>query len=259
MRRGAGVRQNAAVAAGLAFTVIAGLWLTNLLGGYLMTAEAPMTMDDGSVMDMGNELGALPRAIVMFLMWWSMMMAMMLPSAMPAIVVFGSIGRRLDPPPHTTSFVAGYAAVWSIFAALAAGLQIVTTSLIPLTDMMAIASRSLGSVLLVAVGLYQFTNLKGAYLVKCQSPFFYLARHWRKGSHGAFHMGLSHGLFCLGCCWMLMLLLFYGGVMDLRWIIGLAVYVAMEKLLPPRIQIRRLAAAGLMVWGAALLVSTWSA
>lgn len=253
-----GVGQNAAVAAGLAFTVIAGLWLTNLLGGYLMTVATPMTMDDGSVMDMGNELGALPRAIVMFLMWWSMMMAMMLPSAMSAIVAYGSIARRVDPPPHTMSFVAGYAAIWSVFAALAAGLQLVTTSLIPLTDMMAIASRSLGGVLLVAVGLYQFTNLKSACLVKCQSPFFYFARHWRKGFDGAFRMGLSHGLYCLGCCWMLMLLLFYGGVMDLRWIIGLAAYVAMEKLFPPRIQISRLAAAALIVWGAALLVSTWS-
>lgn len=258
MQFGVGVRQNAAVAAGLAFTVIAGLWLTNLFGDYLMTIEAPMTMDDGSVMDMGSEQGVLVRTITLFLMWWSMMMAMMLPSSMPAIVVYGSIAGRIHPPPHTMSFVGGYAAVWSLFAVLAAGLQLAITNLIPLTGMMSIASRSVGGVLLLAVGLYQLTTLKGACLEKCQSPFFYLARRWRKGPRGAFQMGLSHGLYCLGCCWMLMLLLFYGGVMDLRWIIGLAVYVAIEKLLPPRVPISKLSAAALIVWGAALLFSAWS-
>ena len=259
MQPGAGFRQNAAVATGLAFTVIAGLWLTNLFGGYLMTTEAPMTMEDGSVMDMGSDQGIMPRSIMLFLMWWSMMMAMMLPSAMPAIVVYGSIARRLSPPPHTLAFVAGYVGIWSVFASLATALQLLTTSFIPLTGMMAIASRSLGGVLLTAVGLYQLTNLKGACLAKCQSPFFYLARHWQNGARGACRMGLSHGLYCLGCCWMLMLLLFYGGVMDLRWIVGLAVYVAVEKLAPAHFQIARLTAAALILWGTALLVTTWLA
>jgi predicted metal-binding membrane protein len=239
------VRERIAVAAALSATVAAGLFLTYILGGKLM-------MDDS----MGMPMGLLPRTALLFLMWWSMMMAMMLPSAAPAILTYGTIARQM-PPAHPLLFTLGYAAVWSAFAGAATGLQLWSAATIQLTSMMAIANQTLGALLLIAAGLYQLTSLKGACLVNCQTPLFYLARHWRLGATGAFRMGLSHGLYCLGCCWLLMLLLFYGGVMDFRWIMGLALYVAAEKLLPQNLNIHRFTAAALIVWGAAALMLAW--
>ena len=102
---------------------------------------------------------------------------------------------------------------------------------------------------LIAAGLYQLSPLKQACLRKCQTPLMFFARNWRKGYGGALRMGLSHGLYCLGCCWVLMGLLFYGGVMELRWIVGLALYVAAEKLLPPSAQLSRFMGILLIGWG----------
>ena len=238
-------RERVAIAAALSFTVVAGLWLTYALGEQVM-------MDDS----MGMQMTPLPRVVLLFLMWWSMMMAMMLPSAAPAILTYGTIARKL-PPAHPLVFSLGYAAVWTAFAATATALQIWAAEVIPLTSMMAIVSRSVGGALLVAAGLYQLTPLKSACLSKCQTPLFYLAHHWRNGAAGAFRMGVSHGLFCLGCCWVLMLLLFYGGVMDFRWIIGLALYVAAEKLVPMRFKLQGIAAAALIIWGLTVLVQEW--
>lgn len=176
-------------------------------------------------------------------------MAMMLPSAAPAILTYGTVAAKLKPPPHSIIFASGYAAVWSAFSLGAVILQIVTRDVIPLTGMMAVVSTTVGGGLLIAAGIYQFTPLKRACLRKCQAPLFYLARHWRTGAAGAFRMGISHGLYCVGCCWAIMLLLFYGGVMELSWIVGLAVYVAAEKLIPARYQLDRLAGAALIAWG----------
>ena len=230
-----------AVAGGLLFASAAGLWLTTKVGGTLM-------------MGGGEPAGLALHVILLFLMWWSMMMAMMLPSAAPAILTYRTVAAKLKPPPHTFVFAAGYAAVWSAFSAAAVILQIITHDIVPLTGMMAVVSTSVGGALLIAAGLYQFSPLKQACLRKCQAPLFYLARHWRMGVSGAFRMGISHGLHCLGCCWAIMLLLFYGGVMELTWIVGLALYVAAEKLLPARYQLDRVAGAALIAWGAAVML-----
>jgi predicted metal-binding membrane protein len=115
--------------------------------------------------------------------------------------------------------------------------------------MMAVISTTLGAALLIAAGLYQLSPLKQACLRKCQTPLMFFARNWRKGYGGALHMGLSHGLYCLGCCWVLMGLLFYGGVMELRWIVGLALYVAAEKLIPASTRLSRLMGIMLIGWG----------
>ena len=119
--------------------------------------------------------------------------------------------------------------------------------------MMAVVSEVLGGSLLIAAGLYQLSPLKSACLRKCQAPLTFFANNWRKGSLGAFRMGLSHGLFCLGCCWVLMGLLFYGGVMELRWIVGLALYVAAEKLIPVGNRLSRFTGILLIGWGAWLV------
>ena len=115
--------------------------------------------------------------------------------------------------------------------------------------MMAVTSAVIGGGLLVAAGLYQMSPLKSACLRKCQTPLMFFARNWRKGYLGALRMGLSHGLYCLGCCWVLMGLLFYGGVMELRWIVGLALYVAAEKLIPAGNRLSRFTGILLIGWG----------
>ena len=229
------------VAAALAFVVIAGLWATLATGEWLMRPSAPLSSSPA-------------HAVLLFIMWWAMMMAMMLPSAAPAILSYGAIARKLpDGGAPLAVFALGYAAVWTAFSVGAVALQLITTDVAPLTSMMALTSRLLGALLLIAAGLYQFTPLKNACLRHCQSPFFYVARHWRNGISGSFQMGLHHGIYCLGCCWVLMLLLFYGGVMELSWIIGLALFVAAEKLIPARLHFDRFAGIVLVLWGGLVL------
>jgi predicted metal-binding membrane protein len=229
------------VTAGLAFVVVSGLWVTLTTGDWLMQPTAPPADSAAYV-------------VLVFVMWWTMMMAMMLPSAAPAILSYGAVARKLSPGTSSlTAFALGYAAIWTGFSLAAVILQIATASLVPLNGMMALTSQIIGAALLIAAGLYQFTPLKSACLRHCQSPFFFLAHHWRKGTAGAFRMGLHHGVYCLGCCWILMLLLFYGGVMDLSWIVGLAIYVAAEKLIPARLHFERVAGIVLVLWGAGVL------
>ena len=115
-------------------------------------------------------------------------------------------------------------------------------------------SAVLGAALLIAAGVWQLTPLKNACLRHCRSPIGFLSAQWRPGRTGAFRMGLVHGAFCLGCCWFLMGLLFYGGVMNLYWIIGLALYILIEKLLPAGARIAQLTGVFLIAWGAALLI-----
>jgi predicted metal-binding membrane protein len=120
--------------------------------------------------------------------------------------------------------------------------------------MLASTSPVFGAALLVAAGLYQWSPTKDACLDHCRAPAGFLAAHWRPGSWGAFRMGLVHGSYCLGCCWLLMCLLFFGGVMNLLWVAGLTLFVLLEKLLPRGARLGRLAGALLIVAGAAQLL-----
>lgn len=199
--------------------------------------------------------------LLLFLMWWIMMVAMMVPSAAPAVLLFATMQRRRtarNPALGTALFLAGYLATWAAFSALATLLQR-GLDLAGLMSMDAkLASAPLGGAILIATGLYQFSAIKAACLRHCQSPIFFLSQHWRGGSAGAFRMGVRHGAYCVGCCWFLMALLFFTGVMNLAWIAGLAIYVALEKLLPIGQRLRRaagavLAAFGIMTVAAALL------
>ena len=163
-------------------------------------------------------------------------MAMMLPSAAPAILTFAALHRKFAAKGVSFAplaiFTSGYALIWTGFSVCAVALHLLLSPLVSMSMMMAITSSTIGGGLLIAAGLYQMSPLKAACLRKCQAPLFFLAHNWRNGNGGAFRMGLSHGIYCLGCCWVLMVLLFYGGVMDLRWIVGLAIYVAAEKMIP---------------------------
>jgi predicted metal-binding membrane protein len=165
-----------------------------------------------------------PHLFLLWLMWAVMMTGMMLPSATPMIVLTG--GR-------SAYFVAlGYLTAWGGFSVAATVLQWQLTRLLLVTPMMEMSSRRGGAVLLALAGLYQLTPLKQACLTSCQTPMAFLMRRWRSGWSGAFHMGVEHGAFCIGCCWALMLLLFAGGVMNLAVIAALTVFVAFEKLIP---------------------------
>lgn len=228
------------VVLGLALVAAAGLYLTLHMGDVLMMSSPSIT-------------GTIAYAALLFAMWWTMMMAMMLPTAAPAILTFAAISRKFAGTSSTAAtlaaFVAGYAFIWTGFAAVAVALQLAVSDAIALSMMMAVTSAVVGGGLLIAAGLYQMSPLKQACLRKCQTPLMYFSNHWRKGIDGAWRMGLSHGVYCLGCCWVLMGLLFYGGIMELRWIVGLAVYVAIEKLAPPKFMLSRFAGLALIGWG----------
>jgi predicted metal-binding membrane protein len=225
----------------LALVAAAGLFTTLRLGDMLMMPSAFVG-------------GAIVYPLLLFIMWWTMMMAMMLPSAAPAILTFGALSRKFAekgaPAAPLALFVAGYATIWTGFAAVAVTLQLLLSQTIALSMMMAVTSAVTGGGLLVAAGLYQMSPLKSACLRKCQTPLMFFARNWQKGYLGALRMGLSHGLYCFGCCWVLMGLLFYGGVMELGWIVGLALYVAAEKLIPASNWLSRFTGILLIGWGA---------
>ncbi len=196
---------------------------------------------------------------MMFAMWWTMMLAMMLPSAAPAILLFGALTRKRGGPQASAriaAFSAGYAVVWAVFSLAAVLLHISLDRFALFDGMMESQNIRLGALLLGLAGLYQLTPWKQACLNRCQSPVQFFGGNWRQGTVGAFRMGLDHGLFCVGCCAVLMGLLFYGGVMDLWWIAGLAIYVLVEKLLVRGPLLSKLSGIGLMIWGAAVLWST---
>jgi predicted metal-binding membrane protein len=243
-------RDRLLVAAGLA--AIAGLaWL------YLLTLA--------SGMDGGTQSAAMPALrpwsatdfALMFAMWAVMMVAMMTPSAAPMILLHAAVIRKRPGPDYpataTAAFAAGYLAVWTGFSALATLLQWGFGQTALLSPMMASTSPWLGGTLLIAAGAYQVTPLKQACLQHCRSPVHFLTSHWRKGTGGAFRMGLAHGLFCVGCCWVLMALLFVGGVMNLLWIAALAAFVLLEKVVPHGLLLGR-AAGGLLVLGGLWLI-----
>jgi predicted metal-binding membrane protein len=171
-----------------------------------------------------------------FVMWLTMMVAMMLPATAPTIDAFATIARRRHargaPYTPTMIFVAGYFLAWSAFsaAAVAAQWQLYRAAL--LTPTMQNASPILAGVALLMAGLYQFTPVKLACLRGCRSPLSFIMKEWREGHAGALVMGMRHGLICVGCCWAVMSLMFCVSLMDLRWAAALAVCTTAEKLLP---------------------------
>ena len=199
-----------------------------------------------------------PYAALMLVMWWLMMVAMMLPSAAPMILLFAAVTRKQvfgsSPGLAVAGFVAGYLTIWAGFSLLAVAVQWVLDGLALLSVEMAATSLGIGAILLFGAGLWQLTPMKDACLRKCRSPLQFLAAHWRSGTSGAWRMGVTHGVYCLGCCWVLMLLLFYGGVMNVYWIAGLAVYVLIEKTVKAGRWIGKLTGVALIGCGTVLLI-----
>jgi predicted metal-binding membrane protein len=246
------------IAAGLiAIIVLAWSWLLSGAGMEMsaveMTAMAGM---DGWLMEPAVWTPAYAGLI--FAMWWVMMVAMMLPSAAPMLLLFARVHRKAHanaaPWVPAALFAAGYLIAWGGFSLAATALQWGLESARWLSPMLETTSRWLGAGILVAAGLWQLTPLKAKCLGHCRTPLSFLVGRWRAGPVGAVRMGLEHGAFCLGCCWFLMALLFFGGVMNLYWIVGIAVFVLLEKTIPLGHWLARVTGVALVVWGIALAI-----
>ena len=196
--------------------------------------------------------------LLVLLMWIVMMVGMMMPSAALMILIYARVGRlgatQGSPFASTGWFVAGYLWVWSGFGATAAQWALERTNLIDAR--MAGSNRVMGAIVLIAAGVYQWTSLKERCLRQRQAPLTFIQRQggFRRDARGALLLGLKHGAYCLGCCWILMALLFVGGVMNLLWIAAIAILVLAEKVLPPGWQISRISGLGFIASGSWLLL-----
>ena len=245
--------------------------LAALAWGYVLWLAADMDMDG---MDMSDfriipaGIGIMAQALspwsgvefaFVFAMWAVMMVGMMTPSASPMILIYARLGRQAavaeKPFAATGWFVAGYLLAWSGFALLATLAQWALDRAALLDSTMTVASNVLGGGVLIAAGIYQWTPLKDVCLAQCQSPFLFIQRlgGFRRGAAGATLLGLRHGGYCVGCCWVLMALLFVGGVMNVLWIALLALLVLLEKLLPFGRWVARAAGVAFFAAGAWLL------
>lgn len=196
--------------------------------------------------------------LLIFLMWAVMMVGMMLPSAAPTLLLFATVLRKSDPRnapvARTYAFGGGYLLAWTAFSLMATLLQWALAKTALLSPMMISTSPTLGAMILMAAGVYQWTPLKQSCLTHCRAPADFLSRHFRPGVTGALRMGAWHGIYCVGCCWALMLLLFFGGVMSLTWIAAITVFVLLEKLAPRGAQGGRLSGALLLLAGFGVLL-----
>ena len=224
-------RDRLVVAAGLVILVGLG-W------GYMSKLAHEMTGMDMS-MDMGMphmEPWDLVDIWLLFVMWSVMMVAMMVPSVAPLILMVVAANRRRrrheDPLVPTGLFLVGYLLAWTGFSVVATLVQWGLRSAALLSPAMVSTSSVLGGGLLLVAGLFQFSPLKNACLTHCRSPMGFIMSHWREGVGGAVRMGTEHGLYCVGCCWILMALLFVAGVMNLLWVAVISAFVLAEKVLP---------------------------
>lgn len=205
------------------------------MSAYEMTQ---MAKPIGEPMQMGgNVVWSATYVALVIMMWWIMMIAMMTPSASPTLLLFVAMKRhgedRQNASFYGLLFLVGYLLCWAIFSVVVTLAQwgFSETGVIS-TSMMTVNSKLFSGVILLVAGIYQISSLKNACLKHCRSPAYFLSENRRTGRRGAILMGAHHGIYCLGCCWALMVLLFVGGVMNLYWIIGLALYVLIEKTIP---------------------------
>jgi predicted metal-binding membrane protein len=236
----------------------AALFLAGVLAWRWLTVSDMSAMDSGGMGTMAIETWTAAYLIPAFEMWAVMMVAMMLPSAAPMILLHARIDRAVSPARrlmHTLLFALAYLLVWAAFSAAAALVQALLIDLGLVSSVnLALGHRAAAAALLVGAALYQLSPVKTACLDQCRSPIHFVMQFWSPGIRGTLRLGLVHGLFCVGCCWGLMLLLFVAGVMNLAWIALLAAIVFAEKVTPPKWQISRLIA-GLLFAGAVTLLA----
>jgi len=247
--------------------MVVGVALAILIGAaWLYLVHLALEMRDMTTPDMAAMPGMAMLAMqhwswvevgALAVMWAVMMVAMMTPATAPMLLMFATVHRRRAaegrPAVPTAIFLLGYLAVWTMYSVAAALAQAGLHTAALLSPAMAATSPLFAGGLLVAAGVFQWTPLKRACLAACRSPLSFLMTGWREGRGGAFSMGLRHGLYCLGCCWALMALLFVAGVMNLLWIVAIAVGVLVEKVVPRGEMVGRFAGAVLVAVGVLLV------
>lgn len=238
------------------------LWLARHMS---MPAVAMSRVPDGSVVSMlapGFKSWTAIDFLYVFVMWAVMMVGMMTPAVSPTVLLYARVGREAraqgTPFAATGAFGGGYLLAWTFFSLIATLSQLLLERAAILTPMMATASRELGSLVLIAAGLFQWTPLKQACLAYCQSPLIFIERHggFQPSVSGSLVIGFRHGLYCVGCCWALMALLFVGGVMNVLWIALLTILVLFEKMIPGGRVLARVVGVGLILWGVSLALTS---
>ena len=242
------------------FVVLGIILLTVLTWSYIfyLNSAAAMPMNEISMPQMNS--WNLNDFLAIFIMWSVMMTAMMIPSAAPMILVFASVyhKRKLSGNDFvpTWIFLLGYLLIWTGFSFLAAFLQWLLHHYSIISPELKLISPVSSGIVLLAVGIYQFTPMKNVCLKNCQNPLNFVMGSWREGSLGAFIMGIHHGLYCLGCCWILMLLLFVAGVMNLIWVAMIAVLIFLEKIIPSGKWFIRISGILFAAWGFILIIKS---
>jgi predicted metal-binding membrane protein len=259
--------RQAVIAALVILTALAWGYVLWLAQGMAMTEAAPM---DG--MDMGGMAMPMMPAVHVwtitdflfsFAMWAVMMAGMMMPSATPTILLHARVARQAraqqKPFAATGWFAAGYLLAWSVFSLLAAGFQAALSQAALLTPMLASSNDLVGGGILIAVGLYQWSELKYRCLTHCRAPLQFIQQHggFKGRPLPALNLGFRHGLYCIGCCGALMLLLFVGGVMSIIWIAGLSILVLLEKVMSDGRNVSRLVGLALIIGGISLILQTF--
>ena len=215
------------------------VWLADdmAMGGMDMTGYRMIPAGRGLMMPADAPWQPIEFGYV-FVMWLVMMIGMMMPSAAPMILIYARVGRQAaregKPFAGSAWFAGGYLLAWTAFSLVATSAQWALERAALMTPMMESASNRLGAAVLILAGLYQWAPLKDACLSHCRSPLLFIQQHggFRREPLGALALGFRHGIYCIGCCWALMALLFVGGVMNLFWIATLAILVLFEKVVP---------------------------
>jgi predicted metal-binding membrane protein len=224
---------------------LGGIALLAWLGVWQLAGRMPADM-----MAMPDAMLSSPAVGFVFVMWVVMMVAMMTPSVAPTLLLFAQIEQeQVQPLSRTWIFLLGYLCLWLAFSALAALGQITLSNSALLSTELALNNSILGGVILFVAGVFQWTPLKSACLARCRSPQGFFITHWRDGLRGALVMGIQHGAYCVGCCWLLMVLLFILGVMNFVWMIALTILILAEKGAPAGVWVSRGAGLVFVGWG----------
>ena len=191
-----------------------------------------------------------------FIMWAVMMAAMMLPTVIPMVLAFMTVNRRRERGSIMVpvwAFISGYLSTWTVYSAGATAVQWGLLRAALLSPVTLVSGPVLGGILLIAAGIFQWTPWKDACMTKCRNPLGFLLTHWRPGNIGAFNLGSRYGLYCVGCCWLLMVLSFALGVMNLVWMAAITVFMLIEKISPAGRFVSRVAGICLVAWGGWML------
>lgn len=258
------LRRQRLIVGGCLAILVGFAWLYLIHSKTSMAGMAGMDMSrmnmPGMVMS-GNEAWSATAILLLFAMWAVMMIAMMVPSASPMVLAFLTMNHRRQTADQRLMpvgiFLLGYLAIWTAFSAFATFAQWSLHRAALLSSAMTTTSPKLNGALLIAAGVFQWTPLKRTCLNGCRSPLSFLMSEWRDGSRGALIMGLRHGAYCVGCCWVLMVLLFVAGVMNLLWVAVIALFVMAEKLFPKGELLGHFGGMALVIGGVALIAHPW--